>query len=38
MVYATYNVSAHRIHEAVTEQADVERILTTLKPTNNAEV
>ena len=33
MVYATYNVSMLRVREAVKEQADVERILTTLKPT-----
>jgi len=33
MVYATYNVSTLRLREAVNEQADVEKILMTLKPT-----
>ena len=36
MVYATYNVSMLRVREAVDEQADVERVLTTLKPTRDA--
>jgi hypothetical protein len=34
MVYATYNVAAHSIDDAVKEQADVEGMLATLKPKN----
>jgi hypothetical protein len=35
MVYATYNVSKNGVQEAVREQADLERILATLRPRND---
>jgi hypothetical protein len=36
MIYATYNVSKSSIQEAIGEQAELERILATLKPRNDA--